>query len=279
MARKRKERPDGVVLYAQSLNTLQLLSDESSGRAIKAAIAYFLNGTEPSNLDGVEFLAYSVMKVDIDNGIAKFKEVCEKNRENRNKRSQDVTTGDQSFPVVTDGDDSQPVISSGDHNRIELNRTEINRTEQNEDNSLHHTVKGTDAYLAKAKYKPTWFNRFYELYPKKVGRANAVSEWDKLQPNRELCDIMSKALEQHKRSEQWKDTKMIPNLDKWLREQRWTDELEEAKDSEKDDYWANEMKIYRKQEELRATAKQRYEEEMERMRKLEQQEGMTADGL
>ena len=109
---KRKERPDGIVLYQQSLQTLALLPDEAAGRAIKAAVAYFTTGAEMEAGQTMEYLAFSILKVDIDAARDRFIAKCEQNRKNRNG-------GDQSSPVVTDGD----------QNRDEQNLSESNYTE------------------------------------------------------------------------------------------------------------------------------------------------------
>lgn len=107
---KRKERPDGIVLYAQSLKTLQLLPDEAAGKAIKAAVAYFTAGAEMEADQTMEYLAFSILKLDVDAACDRFREKCEQNRRNRN-------SGDQPSPVVT----------NGDQNRNELKKTELNQ--------------------------------------------------------------------------------------------------------------------------------------------------------
>lgn len=109
---KRKERPDGIVLYQQSLQTLALLPDEAAGRAIKAAVAYFTTGAEMEAGQTMEYLAFSILKVDIDAARDRFIAKCEQNRKNRNG-----------------GDQPSPVVTSGDQNRNEQNLSELNLSE------------------------------------------------------------------------------------------------------------------------------------------------------
>lgn len=123
---KRKERPDGIVLYQQSLQTLALLPDEQAGKAIKAAVAYFMTGAAPDEAQTMEYLAFSILKVDVDAALGRFIAKCEQNRKNRNG-------GDQSLPVVTDGD----------QNRGEQNLSELNYTESEQ--------KGSDAAAPSAR--------------------------------------------------------------------------------------------------------------------------------
>ena len=94
------------------MRTLQLVSDEAAGRAIKGAIEYFLTQKDMSEDQSTEYLAYSVLKVDIDNALERFREMCQRNAENRNK-----------------GNESSQVVTSGDENRKEINLSEIKRTD------------------------------------------------------------------------------------------------------------------------------------------------------
>lgn len=81
--------------------------------------------------------------------------------------------------------------------------------------------------LSQAKYKPEWFNRFYDRYPLHKGRAAAIKAWDKLKPSYDLCVRMAAALERDMRSEQWqKDKQYIPHPSSWLNGRRWEDEEE-----------------------------------------------------
>lgn len=83
-------------------------------------------------------------------------------------------------------------------------------------------------------YKPEWFNRFMKAYPRGEKVKETMDVWDELRPDRELCDTMAEAIKKQLRSKQWQDKKYIPCADKWLREQRWMDKVEEV---EEDDSW------------------------------------------
>ena len=110
--RKRKERPDGILLFGQSMKMLQLLSDEAAGKAIKAAVSYFLTQADMPDDGSTAFLCYSVLKVDIDSGLERFRELCQRNAENRNK-----------------GNEASRVVTSGDENRKEINISEMKRND------------------------------------------------------------------------------------------------------------------------------------------------------
>ena len=73
------------------------------------------------------------------------------------------------------------------------------------------------------------FERFWKVYPKKVGKGAAEKSFKKYKPDDALTDRMVTSVEAHKRSEQWKKDggQYIPNPATWLNQRRWEDELEE----------------------------------------------------
>lgn len=89
--------------------------------------------------------------------------------------------------------------------------------------------------ISAPKYKPEWFERFWALYPRHTARKSAIKAWDKLKPDRELCNVMASAIRTQMKSEQWKDPEHIPHPSTWLNGERWTDELEEGRRNADDD--------------------------------------------
>lgn len=78
--------------------------------------------------------------------------------------------------------------------------------------------------------KKDWpgFDDFYSCYPKHTGKQAALKAWNKLKPNPQLQQLIIKAVEKQKQSQQWtKDGgQFIPLPATWLNGQRWEDELE-----------------------------------------------------
>lgn len=116
--KKRKERPDGFVIYSQGVRVLQLLSDEAAGKAIKAAITYFLTQKEMEENDSAEYLAFSVLKIDVDNCLDRFREMCQRNADNRGKDN-----------------GASPVVTTCDENREELKVSESEKRKKDIDTS------------------------------------------------------------------------------------------------------------------------------------------------
>ncbi len=70
------------------------------------------------------------------------------------------------------------------------------------------------------------FNKFWEAYPKKIGKGAAEKSFEKYKPNDELLIKFIKAIEEQKKSPQWKDVQFIPNPATWLNQKRWEDEFQ-----------------------------------------------------
>lgn len=68
------------------------------------------------------------------------------------------------------------------------------------------------------------FSKFWEAYPRKSARLAAITEWQKINYSEEFLVEILAAIESQKQTEAWKRG-VILNPDKWLRDQRWTDEV------------------------------------------------------
>lgn len=71
------------------------------------------------------------------------------------------------------------------------------------------------------------FDRFYEAYPRKVGRPAAIKAFAKCKADETLVDQMIAAIEEQKQSAQWvkDDGQFIPHPATWLNNERWTDSV------------------------------------------------------
>lgn len=75
--------------------------------------------------------------------------------------------------------------------------------------------------------EPVAFDRFWALYPRKVGKAGAEKVWKKIKVTADLFDLMGKSLAAWAVSTDWtKDGgQFIPHASTWLNGKRWEDEL------------------------------------------------------
>jgi len=70
------------------------------------------------------------------------------------------------------------------------------------------------------------FDKFWEAYPKKRGKADAIKVWGKLKISNGLVDVVVAAVERQKQWPDWKKEsgQFVPDPAKWLRGNRWNDE-------------------------------------------------------
>lgn len=71
------------------------------------------------------------------------------------------------------------------------------------------------------------FDRFWDVYPKKVGKDAAWDAFKKRNPGDDLTDAMIAVVQQQRASEQWRKDggQYIPNPRTWLHQGRWQDEV------------------------------------------------------
>lgn len=73
------------------------------------------------------------------------------------------------------------------------------------------------------------FDRFWSVYPRKIGKGAAKKAWIKLKPWKtgDLVEIILSAIEAQK--PHWKDPQFIPHPATWLNQERWADSVEAEK--------------------------------------------------
>lgn len=73
------------------------------------------------------------------------------------------------------------------------------------------------------------FLKFWNLYPKKTAKQDALKAWNKINPDSELVNVILSSLEVQKKSPQWtKDNKQfVPYPATWLNGRRWEDDVSE----------------------------------------------------
>lgn len=84
------------------------------------------------------------------------------------------------------------------------------------------------------------FDAFWSIYPKKVGKGEAIKAFKKLKPAD--YPLLVPAVEKQKQSKQWQRDggQYIPNPATWLNQQRWLDEVQDATPGVRDDSWMDE---------------------------------------
>lgn len=113
---------------------------------------------------------------------------------------------------------------------------EMENTKQG--NGYHQTVKCINETDSKPDSKPDTdardktqntemlFEKFWNAYPKHVGKQDAYKSFSKLKPDTELVQKMLSAIAWQRNLESWnrEDSRFIPNPATWLNQHRWEDE-------------------------------------------------------
>ncbi|CAM3885007.1 hypothetical protein [Roseateles saccharophilus] len=75
--------------------------------------------------------------------------------------------------------------------------------------------------------EPAGFADFWAAYPRKVGKADALKAFGKLQAGPELVAMLVQAVQRQRASEQWQRDggQYVPHPATWLNGRRWEDEL------------------------------------------------------
>jgi DNA-binding transcriptional regulator GbsR (MarR family) len=74
------------------------------------------------------------------------------------------------------------------------------------------------------------FEKFYDAYPRKVGRATALKRWLSKVKTLEQAEEVHKALHKQYDELSSRETRFIPHASTWLNQERWEDEVEETTD-------------------------------------------------
>ena len=77
------------------------------------------------------------------------------------------------------------------------------------------------------------FEKFWSLYPKKISKKKTMEIWNKIKPDKNLLEVILKAIEVAKKTDQWKRG-YIPHPTTYLNQERWNDKFT-TEDFESDD--------------------------------------------
>jgi hypothetical protein len=110
----------------------------------------------------------------------------------------------------------------------ELNRTEGKGTEEEQNRTEGADAPGAIAVPEEPKPEdaPTPFEQFWELYPRKVGKGEALKLWTKINPSPELVERILDSVWDHRAWPDWRKDRgaFIPHPSTFLSQERWEDE-------------------------------------------------------
>lgn len=188
------------------------LSDQELGRLFRACMIYHATG-EVTELAGRESVAFDFIREDIDAANEAYEAKCETNRRNRigtvdNDRQRPSTTVDEAQPEPTKGDETRNIKEK-------------------------ENIKGKIKERSKRARTPEpdpGFDRFWEAYPKKVSKEDAIRAFNRIGVDDILLGRILSAIQKQMRTAQWQEDggRFVPYPATWLNGHRWEDEVQAA---------------------------------------------------
>lgn len=139
---KREKRPFWFKLFLSIRPMLDAIPDESAGKAMKTALAYFEDrGCEIADLDPLATALFAALKTSIDESYADFDKRVENGRTGGRPQKPKVTNGNQCKPLRTEeeveaevkevegeGEERREVFSNEKTNKRLVSDPELNET-------------------------------------------------------------------------------------------------------------------------------------------------------
>lgn len=110
---------------------------------------------------------------------------------------------------------------------LKTNAADAEQCSSNQNQNQNHIVKG----VTKVTPKDDLFDRFWDLYPRKVGKGSALKAWRKAIKKVD-GQVIIEGLDLHLPDLRDKAKEYQPHPATWLNGERWADELE------RDDFWS-----------------------------------------
>ena len=183
-------RKEGIYFYRDWIAPFEMLSDSERGRLVLAMMTYVMEGEQPPQFEGNAKMAAMFLFPQLDRSM-----IC---RENGKKGAEVTNAAHKAAPPC-----------------------EPKRKEREEKNERENEVE---------KKRDDRFEKFWEEYPKKTGKAEARQNFSKIAPDDRLFQRMMDAVKAQKRTRQWQSEggRFIPAPALWLSRGQWEDEVCEA---------------------------------------------------
>jgi hypothetical protein len=190
-----------VCLYLSYRESLEPYSMEERGRLVTAMMDYQATGEIPT-FPGNERFLWPTLRSQIERDIQGYEEKCAKNRENGAKGGRPKK---QTVSAETEGFSEKPKKPKEKEKEKKKEKEKENKNETPSEREIA-------------------FRRFWEAYPRKVGKEAARRAFAKVKVD---VSLLLHAVQEQRQSEQWtKDGgKYIPNPATWLNQGRWEDKL------------------------------------------------------
>ena len=168
-----KRNIKSIILYLDSAEAIDYLTDEQAGILIKAVFRYARTGQKLESSDTALTALFTIMCAQIDRDHKKYEERCERNVANAKKRYEKQHQDDQSSATACDGMQSHPNACHNDNNSDNDNEHD-NKTDTDDDNADALII--SDASVSDYSFETVW-----RMYGKPVGNVESLkAKWNSL---------------------------------------------------------------------------------------------------
>ncbi len=190
-----------VKAYYDWVEQMAALEDDERGRLFVAILEYARSGAPPE-MSGREAILFPV-----------FKAVVDRDAQKSDAMARNGATGGRASKA----------------NASKFKQTEANASKAKPTNNIRHKTedkehKTEDDIPPKSPSAGEAFERFWSVYPRKVGKQSAKRAFEKVKVP---LETLVTAVERQKCSDQWTrdNGQYIPHPTTWLNQGRWDDEL------------------------------------------------------
>lgn len=201
-----------VKAYYDWVEQMAALEDDERGRLFVAILEYARSGAPPE-MSGRESILFPV-----------FKAVVDRDAQKSDAMARNGATGGRASKA----------------NASKFKQTEANASKDKPTNNIRHKTedkehKTEDDIPPKSPSAGDAFERFWSVYPRKVGKQSAKRAFEKVKVP---IETLVTAIERQKCSDQWTrdNGQYIPHPTTWLNQGRWDDELPEKQSGYRYDY-------------------------------------------
>ena len=222
---------EGFIFYSSFLEATKDLDNEQFGIVMRAITEYGINGIVPENMDHITKIVFTLVRPQIDANAKRREDGAKGGRPSKQVSDTENHGLKNKKPVVSDTEnhgsaDEEPKEKEKDKEKLKVKDKEKDKT-------LSPSKEG-EGCVAPAREDRNLsdvleerFERFWSVYPKKVGKGDARKSFMKIKPSDALLGKMVTAVIAASASFQWKKDKgqFIPNPATWLNQQRWEDDV------------------------------------------------------
>lgn len=229
MRGSKQDNRGSFIFYKSYFEAADKLPAEEFKRFIGALVKYALYGEEPENDDFVTSALLAAVRPSLDRSAKNY----ENGKKGGRPEKPNETEINQTKPNETESKRSKGYLYYSLSSSSYLNslNTLSSSTSDEVGGALQMQDAESDGFSKTKKKKQNGdevggFETFWEAYPKKNGKKDALKAFGKINPDGKLLQTMLEAIERQKQSDQWQihSGQFIPLPATWLNGARWEDE-------------------------------------------------------